>query len=43
MATVPKAIQAIGLFPTFGDETGIDRQGLLMLRGNPVGDGRLVE
>lgn len=43
MAAVPKATQTIGLFATFGDETGIDGQGLLMLWGNHGGDGRLVE
>ncbi len=43
MPTVPAAVEAIGLLPTFGDNTGIDDQGLCMCRGDHVEDRRLVE
>src|SRR6266702_5479807 len=43
MTAVPEAVKAIGLLPTFGYETGIDHQGLFMLRRNHRSDRRLVE
>src|SRR5918912_2251688 len=43
MATVPEAIEAIGVLATFGHETGIDDQGLLILSRDDLGDGSLVE
>src|SRR6266567_325077 len=43
MAPVPEAIEAIGVLATFGHETGIDDQGLIMLRRDDLGDGGLVE
>src|SRR5262245_10341889 len=43
VATVPKAIEAIGVLATFGDKTGIHDQGLIMLRGDDFGDGAFVE
>src|SRR5467141_2970436 len=43
MATVPEAIKARGVRATFGHETGIDDQGLLMLRRNDPGEGGLVQ
>src|SRR6187549_2265743 len=32
MAPLPEAVETIGLLPTFGDETGINDQGLFMRR-----------
>ena len=43
MAPVPEAIKARGVLATFGDDTGIDDQRLLMLRRDDVGDGGFVE
>ena len=43
MPPVPDAVEARGLLPTFGDNTGIDDQGLCMCRGDHVEDRRLVE
>src|SRR5262245_1676179 len=43
VAPVPEAIEAIGVPATFGHETGIHDQGLIMLGGNDFGDGGLVE
>jgi hypothetical protein len=43
MAAVPEAVEAIGLLPTFGYETGVNDQGLFMLRRNHLSDRRLVE
>jgi hypothetical protein len=43
VATVPEAIEAIGVLATFGHETGIHDQGLIMLGGDDFGDGGLVE
>src|SRR4051794_38957239 len=43
MAAVPEAVEAIGLLTTFGHETGINHQGLFMLRRYHLSDRRLVE
>src|SRR5919202_1181314 len=43
MAAVPEAVEAIGLLPIFGDETGINDQGLFMRRRKHRSDRRLVE
>src|SRR4051812_17284528 len=43
MATVPEAIKTIGVLATFGHETGIDDQGLIMLSRDDPGDGGLVK
>jgi hypothetical protein len=43
MTAVPEAVQAIGLPPTFGNETGINHQRLFMVRRDHLDDGRLIE
>src|SRR5262249_47473925 len=43
VATVPEAIEAIGVLATFGHATGIHDHGLIMLGGDDFGDGGLVE
>src|ERR687896_1188347 len=43
VAAVPKATQAIGVLATFGHEAGVRDQGLLMLRGDDIGDRAFVE
>jgi hypothetical protein len=43
MAAMPAAVEARGLLATFGHETGINHQGLCMLRRYPLRDRRLVE
>jgi hypothetical protein len=43
LAAVPEAIEARGLFATFGDETGIHSQSLFMVGRDYGGNGRLVE
>ena len=43
MTAIPKAVQAIGLLPTFGYKTGIEHQSLLMGRRDHLDDRRLVE
>src|SRR4029453_6122065 len=43
MAAIPEAVEAIGLLATFGHETGINYQGLFMLRRYYLSDRRFVE
>jgi hypothetical protein len=43
MAPVPKAIKAIGVLATFGHETGVHDQSLIMLRRDDLGDSGFVE
>ena len=43
LAAVPEALKAIGVGATFGDEGGVDDQGLLMVGRDDLGNGRLVE
>jgi site-specific DNA recombinase len=43
VAAVPKTIQAIGVFSTFGHETRVHDHGLLMLSRDDFGDSGLVE
>ena len=43
LAAIPEALETIGVGAAFGDKTGVDDQGLLMLRRNDLGNGCLVE
>ena len=43
MTPVPEAVKAIGLLPTFSDKTGIEDQGLFMVRRDHLDNRRLVE
>jgi len=43
MPPMPEAVAALGLLPTFGDQTGIADPGLCMVRRDHVADRRLVE
>ena len=43
VATVPEAIETIGVLATFGHKTGVHDQGLSMLRRDGFGDGGLGE
>ena len=43
LRAVPEALEAIGVVATFGDEAGIDDQGLFMFGGDRLAQGRLVE
>ena len=43
VAAVPEVLKTIGVGATLGDKAGVDNEGLLMLRRNDLGNGRLVE
>jgi hypothetical protein len=43
MAAVPKAIETIGVLTAFGQDARVHDHGLLMLSGDDLGDGGLVE
>jgi len=43
VGTVPKFVEAIGLFATFADKTRIEREGLLVMERDRLDDGRTIE